>query len=100
MASRPSGMFIHSAQRQPGPSVNQPPSTGPSTEETPKTAPMTPMYLPRSRAGTTSAMMDWELTIMPPAPKPWMARPMMSSSMVCAKPPIAEPMTNNTMPPM
>src|SRR5690625_2778832 len=32
IASRPSGMLIHSPQRQPGPSVNQPPRTGPSTE--------------------------------------------------------------------
>ena len=93
-------MFIHSAQRQPGPSVNHPPSTGPSTEDTPKTAPMTPMYLPRSRAGTTSAMMDCEFTIIPPAPRPCTARPMIKSSMVWAKPPMVEPTTNRPMPVM
>ena len=100
MARIPSGMFIHRPQRQPGPSVNQPPRTGPRTEDRPKTPPMMPMNLPRSREEVTSAIIDWEEIIMKPAPKPCTARPAMSRPMAWAKPPIAEPMTNTAMPPM
>ena len=46
-AMMPKGTLSHIPQRQPGPSVNQPPSTGPNTLLTPNTEPMTPMYLPR-----------------------------------------------------
>ena len=37
-------------------------------------APSGPMYLPRSLAGTMSAMMAWDRIIRPPPPRPWMAR--------------------------
>ena len=100
IASRPSGMLIHRPQRQPGPSVNQPPRTGPSTEETPKTPPMIPMNLPRSRAETTSATIDCEEIIMMPAPKPWIARPVISMPMPLAKPPSVEPITKIAIPEM
>ena len=84
----PSGMFIQNAQRQPMPSVNQPPSSGPATEERAKTPPMMPMYLPRSRAGTTSAMIACARIISPPPPRPWTARPAISQVMSWASPPI------------
>ena len=100
MARMPSGMFIHMPQRQPGPSVNQPPRTGPRTEDRPKTPPMMPMNLPRSREEVTSAMMDWEEIIIKPAPKPCTARAMISSVMELAKPPRVEPTTKMAIPPM
>ena len=55
------------------------------------------MYLPRSRAGTTSATMDCEEIMRPPAPMPWMVRPMIRSSMVWAKPPKVEPIKKKMM---
>ena len=91
MAISAMGTLNHRAQRQPGPSVNTPPSSGPSTEDSPKTAPIMPMYLPRSRAGTTSAMMACESTIMPPPPMPWMARATMMIQMFGASAPTTEP---------
>ena len=97
MARMPSGMLNEKAQRQPGPSVIQPPSSGPATEDTANTAPMTPMYLPRSRAGTTSAMEVWARIIRPPPPRPWTTRAVMSQPMVPADAPITEPARNRRM---
>ena len=94
MARMPNGMFIQNAQRQPMPSVNQPPSSGPATEEMAKTPPMMPMYLPRSRGGTTSAMIAWARIISPPPPRPWTARPAISQFMSWASPPMTEPTMN------
>ena len=91
IARMPSGMFIQNAQRQPMLSVNQPPSSGPATEEMAKTPPMMPMYLPRCRAGTTSAMMACARISRPPPPRPWTARPAISQVMLCARPPMTEP---------
>jgi len=85
------GRFIQNAQRQPGPSVNHPPSKGPATEDTANTAPIRPMYLPRSRAGTTSAMDACDRIINPPPPSPWIARPAISQFMSPAKAPTMEP---------
>src|SRR5690625_984566 len=87
-AMMPSGKLMANAQRQPGPSVSQPPMSGPATDDTAKAEPMMPMYLPRSRAGTTEAMIDWERIIIPPPPMPWSTRPRMSvdiSSAMSAK---------------
>ncbi|SII85644.1 Uncharacterised protein [Mycobacteroides abscessus subsp. abscessus] len=77
-ATAPSGKLIANAQRQPGPSVSHPPMRGPATEETANAEPMMPMYFPRSRAGTTEAMIDCERIIIPPPPMPWRTRPRMS----------------------
>src|SRR5699024_12359845 len=53
IASRPSGMLIHRPQRQPGPSVNQPPRTGPGTEETRTTPPKMRQNFRRARQEPT-----------------------------------------------
>ena len=98
-ASSPSGMLIQKTQRQPGPSVKKPPSSGPATEDTANTPPMTPMYLPRSRAGTTSAIAAWERMISPPPPRPWIARAAMRTSMVPASAPTTEPAMNTRIAP-
>ena len=92
-----SGTLNHSAHRQPGPSVKNPPSKGPSTLDRPKTAPMSPMYLPRSRAGTTSAMIACESTIRPPPPTPCTARARIIIPMDCAFAPISEPSRNTAI---
>ena len=96
-ASPPTGTLIQNTQRQPGPSVNQPPSSGPATEETAKTPPMMPMYLPRSRAGITSAMVACERIISPPPPMPWMTRAMISHVMSGASAPTTDPPTKMLM---
>lgn len=62
--------------------MKKPPSNGPATEASPKAAPMSPMKRPRSRGGTTSAMIAWTPIISPPPPTPWRARKAISSSMV------------------
>ncbi|MNW56976.1 hypothetical protein D3C74_347370 [compost metagenome] len=94
-ARMPSGMLIQNTQRQPGPSVNHPPSSGPATEETAKTAPMIPMYLPRSRAGMTSAIAACDRIMRPPPPRPWTVRPTISMFMSPATAPITEPAMNS-----
>ncbi len=91
IARMPSGMLIHRPQRHPMPSVNQPPSSGPATDDTAKAAPMIPMYLPRSRAGTMSAMIACARIMRPPPPRPWIARAAMSAGMEPASPPTIEP---------
>ena len=93
-ARAPTGRFTQNAQRQPGPSVKNPPRSGPATEESANTPPSTPMYLPRCRAGMMSAMMAWARMIRPPPPSPWTARPMMRTVMVSARPPRTEPAMN------
>ena len=45
----------------------------------------------------TSPMMAWDPTIRPPAPAPWMARQMMSSSMFCERPESIEPIRKMTI---
>ena len=97
MARMPRGMLIRKAQRHPGPSVNQPPRSGPATEDTAKTAPRTPIYRPRSRAGTTSAIAAWLRIMRPPPPSPCTTRAKMRAPMSLAKAPRTEPMTNKTM---
>ena len=52
-------------------------------------APSGPMYLPRSLAGTMSAMMACERIIKPPPPRPWMARKITKPQKSVAK---AQPM--------
>ena len=93
----PSGRFSQNAHRQPGPSVSQPPSSGPATEETANTAPMRPMYLPRSRAGTTSAIAACDRMIRPPPPRPCTTRATMRTSMLPARAPMTEPAMNSTI---
>ena len=100
MASRPRGMLIQKAQRQPMPSVNQPPSRGPATEASANTPPIAPMYRPRCLAGTTSAMIAWDSRINPPPPSPCTARPAMSVVMSWDRPPITEPTMKMLMAPM
>ncbi|CPU65225.1 Uncharacterised protein [Mycobacteroides abscessus] len=85
-AATPMGTLIQNAQRQPGPSVNQPPRSGPMTAAMPKSAPMGPMYLPRSLAGTMSAMIACDRIIRPPPPRPWTPRQATSSGNDCANP--------------
>ncbi len=46
-ATAPSGTFIQNTHRQPGPSVNHPPSNGPATDDRAKTLLMMPRYFPR-----------------------------------------------------
>ena len=97
MARMPSGILMENAQRHPGPSVSQPPSRGPATEDTANTAPMKPMYLPRSRAGTTSAMDACARIIRPPPPRPCTTRAAMSQLMEPAAAPITDPAMNSTI---
>ncbi len=78
-------------------SVKNPPSSGPATLATPKTAPNAPWYLPRSRAGTTSATIAWASTIRPPPPSPCSARNAISSIMFWARPHSAEPIRKTTI---
>ncbi|GGG43798.1 hypothetical protein GCM10011374_02710 [Kocuria dechangensis] len=92
---QPEGMLIQKAQRHPGPSVKNPPSSGPATEARAKTPPMMPMYFPRSRAGTTSAIAAWERIISPPPPRPWKTRATMRTSMVPATAPMTDPAMNS-----
>ena len=63
---------------------------------TPKTEPITPWYLPRSLSGTTSAITAIAVTMMPPAPRPWIAREPTSHSIELAIPHSAEPARNST----
>ncbi|MNW61358.1 hypothetical protein D3C74_394100 [compost metagenome] len=93
-AAMPIGTLIQKAQRQPGPSVNQPPRSGPITAAMPNRAPMGPMYFPRSLAGTMSAMMACDRIMRPPPPRPWTARHATSSGNVWAKPAPADAMVN------
>ncbi len=86
-ATTPSGRLIQNTQRQSTESVSQPPSSGPATAETPNTAPMGAMNFARSRAGTTSAMMVWDMIIRPEPPRPCKNRNPTNCSMVCEKPP-------------
>jgi hypothetical protein len=90
-AARPMGMFSQKIQRQPGPSVKNPPSSGPATLETPNTAPNMPWYFPRSRGGMMSPMMASASAMSPPPPRPCTARPPMSISIDCAAPAMSEP---------
>ena len=93
-AAMPIGMLSQKAQRQPGPSVSQPPMSGPSTAEMPKSAPSGPMYLPRSDAGTMSAMIDCDRIIRPPPPRPCTARHRTRVSIESANPAPAEARVN------
>ena len=71
-AVRPTGMLIQKAHSQPKASwsVKNPPTSGPATADRPNRAPIGPMYLARSRAGTTSAMIACDRIISPPPPRP------------------------------
>ena len=95
--SMASGRLSQNAQRQPGPSVIHPPMSGPATEEKAKTPPMIPMYLPRSRAGITSATTDWERIMRPPPPTPWSARATISQVISGASAPIIDPVMKERM---
>ena len=77
----------------------QPPISGPTTDDSAKTPPMTPMYLPRSRTGTMSAITVWERMIRPPPPRPWTTRAAISHQMVGASPPTTEPAMNTRIAP-
>ena len=59
-----------------------------------------PMYLPRSRAETTSAMIACDDTISVPAAMPWTERAMISSVMSWAMAPRIEPTMKAKMPNM
>ncbi len=98
MANAPRGRLNQKAQRQPMLSANQPPKMGPSTEENAQAPPMMPMYLPRCRGGTMSAIMDIERIISPPPPRPCMPRAAMSTGMLCASPPSTEPPKKSVRP--
>ena len=78
-AMMPTGTLIQKHQRQWAVSVKKPPSSGPATAEIPKTAPIGPMYLPRSEAGTMSAMIACDRIISPPPPRPCTPRHATSS---------------------
>ncbi len=93
-AAMPIGTLIQKVQRQPGPSVSQPPSSGPATAAMPNRAPIGPMYLPRSDAGMMSAMIACDRIIRPPPPRPCTARQATRDSKDCAMPPPSEAMTN------
>ena len=60
------------------------------------TAPNRPMYLPRSRGEMMSAMTIWDRAAIPPPPRPWNTRAMISSSGACEKPATAEETTKMT----
>jgi hypothetical protein len=80
-------------------SVNHPPRSGPATDEIARTPPMIPMYLGRSRKGTTSAMIVCERIIMPLPPTPWMNRPAISQPIESASPAMVEPARKMTIAP-
>jgi hypothetical protein len=71
-AATPTGTLIqkHHCQPRLAWSVKNPPTSGPATAARPKMAPSGPRYLPRSRAGTTSAMIACDRIISPPPPRP------------------------------
>ena len=91
-----SGTLIQNAQCQLRWSVNSPPKSGPTSMGSTKATPMAPMYLPRLRAGTTSAMMACAKIISPPPPRPWMPRPAISMPMFDANAHTTEPTVNST----
>ena len=99
MAIIPMGRFIQNTQRHPMLSANQPPSTGPTTLDRPNTAPITPMYLPRSRTGTMSAIMACDKIMSPPPPRPCTTRAIISQVILVANPPITDPMRNTVSAP-
>ena len=49
------------------------------------------MYLPRSRGGTISPSVAIAPTIRPPAPRPWIARKVISSAIEEERPDSADP---------
>lgn len=78
----------------------QPPRAGPTIDEMPKTDAVNPCHLPRSAGGKISPMMAIAIGITAPAPRPWIARKMMSWVMVCDVPESAEPIRKITIPAM
>ncbi|KAI3473680.1 hypothetical protein Pfo_031581 [Paulownia fortunei] len=68
-------------------STKNPPSSGPPIADRPKIAPSGPRYLPRSEAGTMSAMIACDRIIRPPPPRPCIARKTTS----CVKSPAKAP---------
>ena len=96
-AARPMGMLSQKHQRQSACCVNRPPSSGPMTAEMPNSAPIGPMYLPRSLAGTMSAMIACDRIIRPPPPRPCTPRQNTSSPNDWANPAPADATVNRPM---
>jgi len=94
-AAMPTGMLTQKHQRQSRLSVKNPPSSGPITAAIPNRAPIGPMYLPRSLAGTMSAMIACDKIISPPPPRPWIPRQMTSSPKFWEKPAAADATVNS-----
>src|SRR3954447_1905549 len=71
-AAAPTGTLTqkHHCQPSAAESVKKPPTSGPTTADRPNSAPIGAMYLARSRAGTTSAMIACDGIISPPPPRP------------------------------
>ncbi len=67
------------------------------TAAMPNRAPMGPMYLPRSFAGTMSAMIACDRIMRPPPPRPCTPRQATNSGKVCANPAPADATVNRPM---
>ena len=78
----------------------KPPAAGPTIEASPKEAPSIPWYLPRSRGEMMSPMIACDSGMMNPMPAPWMKRAKTRNQKLGAKPDIADPTANTTMPVM
>ncbi len=74
-----------------------PPRIGPIRNATPNTAPTIPRAGPRSWSGSRAAITAVATGKMPPAPKPWMARPATSAPELPATTSTSDPAANNAM---
>ena len=95
----PTGTLTNSTHSQPAHSVSMPPSSTPAAPPEPATAPQTPIALlrsaPSSKSTVTSESAAGDSSA---APRPWMARAMMSWASFWASPPASEASANNTRP--
>ena len=84
------GKLIRNNQRQPAIS-STPPRMGPMMNASPNTAPISPSARPRFSGGKVSPITADATGKMPPAPRPWMARPMSTKAKVGANETTNEP---------
>ena len=99
-ATTATGTFTKNTQRQPARSVIRPPITGPTTLDAPHTMPLSAWYLPRSRAGNTSAITANDIDMSAPPPSPCTTRSATSWTMLLLKPAATEASEKSTTPAM